>query len=614
MTLEYSAGILIVSDTADKDPAQDKSGPLLQQILSQHYQIKETRIVADEPIHIQQVIKEWTNCVHLIIVSGGTGFGNRDRTPEAIQPLLTRETPGITHLLLSSSLKITPFAALSRPVSGIRQSTLIVTLPGSPKACKENMDALLPVLPHALDQLSSKKQTHQEWKQGHTCVHRQESEGEGVSHALSTPVSQRARISPYPLISIEEAKKRVKDHTSVLNTIHMPVSQFLYGYVLAEDVYSVEPVPGYPASIVDGYAVHVEDGPGIYPIESISLAQSGNSNTALSKGKIARVATGGIVPENANAVVMLEDTLLVKTTEDGKEELEVNILHSVQSGENIRPTGSDCSPGVRVGSQGERIGYDLGVFASVGVRHVKVYRKPRVGVMSTGNEVMDHLHTDQLLAGQIRDTNRLTLLAAVQAAGFEAIDLGIVDDTVDDIHERLEEGLSKSDLVISTGGVSMGEADFIKPILEQKLDATIHFGRVMLKPGKPTTFATVPYGKNKSKSVFGLPGNPASALVSFHLFVLPALRQMSGLKQYENTTIPVKIMNTIQLDERPEYHRVHVTCSSDGFIAQSTGRQISSRLLSMKEANGFLQLPTRTSKCTQLISGSIVPCLIIGPL
>lgn len=359
----------------------------------------------------------------------------------------------------------------------------------------------------------------------------------------------------------------------------------------------------------------VQDGPGIYSVESVSLAQSSDKVVSLTPGKIARVTTGGIVPEGANAVIMVEDTKLIESSEDGKEELKVEILVSAKENENIRSIGSDCPVGEIVGRKGQRVGAELGTLASVGVRHVKVYRKPRVGVLSSGNEVLDHIHTDSLKPGQIRDTNRITLLAAVNASGFEAVDLGIVDDNVDEIVEQLEEAIAKCDVLITTGGVSMGEADFMKPVLEQKLGATIHFGRVLMKPGKPTTFATIPQGKRPSKLIFALPGNPVSATVAFHLFVLPALRRMAGWEHAENQSIPVKIVDDIALDGRPEFHRVHVKFDDkNGLIAESTGNQMSSRMLSMVEANGLLQLPMRTPELPLLKKGTSVSCIMIGNL
>lgn len=269
-----------VSDTAAHDSTHDKSGPLLQQLFASdaRYAVKQQAIVPDQAQDITSLVKEWSDAltINTIVLTGGTGFAERDITPEAIKPLLTKETTGITQLLLATSLAITPFAALSRPITGIRNKTLIITLPGSPKACKENMEAVFKVMPHALDLILGRsvvKETHTKMQQQqqhmattvagrghHVCTHHDDQEGHpsqtGVSASLDTPVSRRARSSPYPLIPVEKAHKIVAQYSHPLNVVSVPVSQFLPGYVLAEDVKSLEPVPGYRASVVDGYAIH----------------------------------------------------------------------------------------------------------------------------------------------------------------------------------------------------------------------------------------------------------------------------------------------------------------------------------------------------------------------
>ncbi|KAG0165198.1 hypothetical protein DFQ30_008843 [Apophysomyces sp. BC1015] len=617
---------MYLSDTSSVDANLDKSGPLVKEILSetQKYLVEQTCIVPDEAEAIRKTVEYWSDVLglDLIVLTGGTGFAERDTTPEAILSLLTRQTPGITHLLLSTSVAITPFAALSRPVTGIRNKTLIITLPGSPKACKENLAAVISVIPHGLDLLRGRSvaKTHaqiQGHNAGHVCVHERgphDSKHTGHSMKLGTPVAGRFRSSPYPLLAVEDAQKIIAEHIRPLETVEVPLSQDLIGCVLAKDVKAIEPVPGYRAAVVDGYAVHVEDGPGTYVVGSVSLAEPNAKGEALQRGQIARVATGGMVPSGSNGVVMVEDTRLVKSSEDGKQELEVEILTEAQSNQSIREVGSDCAVGEVVGRQGQvvsNVGGELGVLASVGIKQVPVYRKPRVGVISSGNEVLDHFSTDKLNPGEIRDTNRITLLAAIQSAGFEAVDLGIVKDTVDDLERHLSEALNMVDVLISTGGVSMGEADYIKPILEQKLGATIHFGRVLMKPGKPTTFATVPRN-NTNKYIFALPGNPVSAMVTFYLFVLSALRRLAGHPQPQNTIVPVKLTHGIRLDSRPEYHRVRVSISSNGFVAESTGNQQSSRLLSLLAANGLLQLPPKSEDQKELKKGDTVQCILIG--
>lgn len=250
------------------------------------------------------------------------------------------------------------------------------------------------------------------------------------------------------------------------------------------------------------------------------------------------------MPEGANAVVMVEDTKLIEATEDGKEEKRVEILVESKEQAMIRSIGSDCQKGDIVCRKGTLItamGGELGILASVGINSVKVYRKPKIGVLSSGNEVKDVNEQPLLLPGEIRDSNRLSLLAAIRQQGMEGIDLGIVKDDINSMESSLKQALTKVDVIISTGGVSMGEADYMKPLLEQKLNATIHFGRVHMKPGKPTTFATIPSSSSSSKLIFALPGNPVSAMVTFYLFVLPALRKMTSLQNYKNVIMPVKV-------------------------------------------------------------------------
>ncbi|KAF7722757.1 hypothetical protein EC973_002711 [Apophysomyces ossiformis] len=626
---EPHASLTTVSDTSSTDASLDKSGPLVKEILvdTHKYLVEQSGIVPDDPTAIRKTIEYWSDVLdlELIVLTGGTGFAERDTTPEVVASLLTRTTPGITHLLLSTSVAITPFAALSRPVTGIRNKTLIITLPGSPKACRENLAAVVNVIPHGLDLLRGRSvaKAHaqiQGHKGGHVCVHerdRSHTHHTGHSMKLGTPVTGRHRSSPYPLLAVEHAQKIIAEQMRPLGTVDLPLSQDLIGSVLAADVKALEPVPGYQCklqALLTLAALLAEDGPGTYTVGSVSLAEPNDNGAQLQRGQIARVATGGMVPLGANAVVMVEDTKLVKASDDGKQELEVEILVQAQRDESIREVGSDCAVGDIVARQGQvisNVGGELGSLASVGIKKVPVYRKPRVGVISSGNEVLDHHTTDKLKPGEIRDTNRITLLAAIQSAGFEPVDLGIVKDTVEDLEQHLRHALDKVDVLISTGGVSMGEADYIKPILEQKLNATIHFGRVLMKPGKPTTFATVSHDNTK-KYIFALPGNPVSAMVTFYLFVLSALKQLAGYAQSQNTVVPVKLAHSIRLDSRPEFHRVRVSVGSSGFIAESTGKQQSSRLLSLSAANGLLQLPPKSEKQKELNKGDIVQCILIG--
>ncbi|CAG8719799.1 2792_t:CDS:2, partial [Racocetra fulgida] len=359
------------------------------------------------------------------------------------------------------------------------------------------------------------------------------------------------------------------------------------------------------------------DGPGIYPVIGASIANTSQLPAdKLLPGQIARITTGGPVPPGATAVVMVEDTTLIRASADGLQEESVEIHVQVNDGANIREIGSDTSVGSIVARKGElfsAVGGEIGVLASVGVKEVSVYRRPVIGVLSTGNEVIDHKSTSELKYGQIFDSNRPTLFSIAKATGFEVKDFGIVVDDAKELEKTLSTALTQVDVLVSTGGVSMGELDLFKPTLEKSLGATIHFGRVKMKPGKPTTFATLPGTSGApEKLIFGLPGNPVSATVTFYLFVLPALRKLAGYENWNSPILPAEI----SLDPRPEYHRAVISFdhSKGKFMAISTGHQISSRMLSLRSCNALLKLPERTDQCKELDKGSVVDAILIGQL
>ncbi|KAF9094650.1 hypothetical protein BGX23_001819 [Mortierella sp. AD031] len=660
-------GVLTISDTASQDPAADTSGPSLCRMVEAEprYTVEVTACVPDDHKAIQKTVTAWCDDLdlHLVLTTGGTGFGVRDCTPEAVLPLLDRQTPGITHLIFAKSIQITPFAALSRAVSGIRGQTLVLTFPGSPKAVKENFEAVAKILPHAIDLArgGTGKKSHEKMQGGprpsgttsaavvekgqtesshshghghehghghghggHTCFHHSDREArtDAASLGLGTPVSKRLRKSPYPLIPMEQALSSVMDRVVPLPSVQKPVDGALIGAVLDEDVVAVEAVPGYRASILDGYAVIDTDGPGQYPVTAVSIAAalSDGSATKLQPGQIARITTGGALPEGATAVVMVEDTVLVKSSEDGTREEIVEILAKVRKGEAIREIGSDVQVGQTVLKKGQvisAVGGEIGVLASIGVQKVLVRQRPVVGFLSTGNEVVNHDSGEVLKMGQIRDSNRPTLIAATKAAGFDYLDLGIAPDSPEDLEAAIKGGLAKCDIVVTTGGVSMGEMDLLKPILEQKLGATIHFGRIMMKPGKPTTFATVPSPNGgQPRLMFALPGNPVSATVTFHLFVLPALRKLAGYEKYMWPSVHAEVTHDVRLDERPEYQRAIVSVTPEGSIkVQSTDKnQMSSRMVSMLGANSLMVLPGRTAERDNVTTGQKIECLLIGKL
>ena len=368
---------------------------------------------------------------------------------------------------------------MSRPVAGVRNKTLIITLPGSPKGAKENLQALLKLLPHACLQAAGgdsrilhaggvkkleeeagvssnssgnggrePKHKHHVHNHGHTHAHDHSHGGHAIPKAHTRPEdrpvsndpragpSSRYRESPYPMLSVEEAVKTILEHSPHPRSVKMPVNGSLIGHVLAEDVQAGEAVPAYRASIVDGYAVFVsEDGPsikGVFPVAAVSHAQPGDT-PSLYGGQVARITTGAPLPPGANSVVMVEDTVIRSMTDDGREEKEIEILtDQVKPDENIREIGSDIQAGEVVLRKGEEItavGGELGLLASVGKADVMVYKKPIVGVLSTGDEIVLHDRPGPLRRGEVRDCNRPTLMAAIQGWGFQVVDLGIAKDT-----------------------------------------------------------------------------------------------------------------------------------------------------------------------------------------
>lgn len=675
--------ILVISDTASKDPSTDKAGHVLTQTFSEDggdkWEDPIVKIVPDSVTDIQRIVQQWSDTedyyCNLIITTGGTGFAVKDNTPEAISPLIHRFAPGLVHAMLAASLQVTPFASMSRPVAGVRNKTLIVTLPGSPKGAKENLQAILKLLPHACIQISGgdsriihaggveklEKEAgvsvtpismSNKLSDSHSDHHHHNHDhghgGHKVPKSHTDPLTRphrsndprlgaihRARESPYPMLSVSDAVSLIIKQSPPSRAISQPLTPDLVGSVLAEDIYAKEAVPAYRASIVDGYAVIISKKAlsepnnlkGVFPVASVSLAQASSMPPPLKSGEIARITTGAPLPEHANAVVMVEDTEPATATEDQTEEATVEILtNELEIGENVREPGSDIKVGaliVRKGTTISSTGGEVGSLAAGGIQHVPVYRKPRVGVMSTGDEVTDISYGGKLSGGQIRDSNRPSLISVVRGWGLcsDVVDLEVARDTPEgELENKIRAGFRSHDLdiIITTGGVSMGELDLLKPTIERSMGGTVHFGRVSMKPGKPTTFASVPFkdsttGDTVDKLMFGLPGNPASAIVTAHLFVLPALQKMCGKEGHGLERVKVRLSEKVKCDAaRVEYHRVVVSVSEEGtLIAKSTGMQRSSRVGSLANANALLVLPQKEG---MVEAGQMCEALMMGPV
>jgi len=400
--------------------------------------------------------------------------------------------------------------------------------------------------------------------------------------------------SPYPMINIEEALTIIQQQVRPLPAISLPFQEAL-GYVLAEDIFANEPMPPFAASSVDGFAVVAADGAGLRRLVGDQTAGYVD-DLRVEPGTAARVTTGAPVPAGADAVVMVEETEM----QDGQVDI---LTGDTPAGANIRPVGQDIETGQLVLAKGTRLApAELGLLGTVGQTQVTVFRRPTVAVMSTGDEIVEPHQKPN--PGQIRDANRFTLMSALRQAGAEPLDLGIVKDKAGSLETLIERGLTQADALLTSGGVSMGQLDLVKPYLASR--GTIHFGRVNTKPGKPVTFATV-----DGKPCFAMPGVPVSALVSFEVFVRPALLKMAGhARIYRPREKAVLAHNFKHASGRTEFQRVVLTRTADGTLtASSTGFQGSGRLLSMSGANGLVLLPRGQDDYP---AGSVVDALIVG--
>lgn len=397
------------------------------------------------------------------------------------------------------------------------------------------------------------------------------------------------------LLHPDEARTRIFARLNRLPTECVPLRDAPWR-VLAQDLIAGEDHPPFPAATMDGYAV-IADDPS--PWREIVGRQTAGyvEDLEISLGVAAWITTGAPVPPGATAVVPVEATELAD---------EHVIIHQEQvtHGENIRPVGVDLAQGSRVLSAGNVIGpAEIGLLAGLGIDPVEVVRRPRVSVLSTGNELVEPNETPE--PGQIRDSNRFSLVAALLESGAEVIWDGHGPDDADALRRALIERIAASDVVITSGGVSMGDLDLIKPLLSEI--AEVHFRRVFMKPGKPFNFATA-----GDTLIFSLPGNPVSALVGFEVFLRPALKEMLGAREIDRPRLQVRIDHDVRPSDRIEYQRAVVRVDERGILAASTtGAQASSRLASLVGANALLVVPAGSEPVP---AGSSLDALLIGAL
>jgi molybdenum cofactor synthesis domain-containing protein len=358
------------------------------------------------------------------------------------------------------------------------------------------------------------------------------------------------------------------------------------GCVLAETVTSPEDVPPFANTAMDGYAVRAADVATATPGSPVALPVVGEvaaghpADRALAAGEAMRIFTGAPIPDGADAVVMVECT---QRLDDGAR---VAIEVAVPAGEAVRVAGDDLRAGDVVFEPGEVLGAGhLGVLAGLGVGEVQVHPRLRVGVLSTGDELVEA--GQPIAPGQIRDSNRATLLALVAQQGWQAVDLGLIRDVDEDIEAAIREGASTCDAVLTSGGVSMGDIDLVKVVLDRIGD--MRWMQIAIRPAKPFAFGLV-----GGTPVFGLPGNPVSSMVSFELLARPALRRMAGHAEPMRPEVPAVAADPFPRRPDGKVHFVRVTAVRDGdglLHVRSAGGQGSHHLTAMARAHALLPIP-----------------------
>jgi molybdenum cofactor synthesis domain-containing protein len=386
------------------------------------------------------------------------------------------------------------------------------------------------------------------------------------------------------MITVAEARSFVLASCSQLRPVEVRAGDAL-GLVLADAVHSEGPVPPFANSSMDGYAVRSSDvrkSPARLRVIAEIMAGDDPGTLTLSKGDAVRIMTGAALPESADAVCMVEHT----RTEDGEVIIEV----PVAPGTNVRLPGEDIAEGTEVFAAGVRLSpAHIGVLASIGVGQVRAYPRPRVGVVSTGDELVEG--PGPLPPGKIRDSNRASLLARLKSDGFIGFDLGLVRDEPGVLAQTLNDAVKNCDAVLTSGGVSVGDRDFVKLVLEELGGDHARWLQVAVRPGKPFAFSTLP---PHGAPVFGLPGNPVSALVSYEMFARPSLRFMSGHPHLDRPRLAAIAETALarQPDGRLHLARVRAFTHPDGtLVVRPSGGQGSHQLRALAGANALAFLP-----------------------
>jgi molybdopterin molybdotransferase len=410
------------------------------------------------------------------------------------------------------------------------------------------------------------------------------------------------------LLGVDEARKKILDHFVTLGAEIIPTTDII-GRVLANNIVSEIDLPSFSNSSMDGFAVRSIDVVGAThenpkPLKVVDDIPAGKvSLITIDKDQTSRIMTGAPIPEGADAVIPLEDTNQFNPgCQSEPLPLVIKVYRSVVNGDYVRQKGEDIQSGEIVLSSGRRIRpQEIGLLAMLGITEVPIVKKPRIAIISTGDEIVP-INTP-LQVGQIHDSNTYTLRAQIIRDGGDPIYSAIATDLESVVFEVLTNAISSNvDLIISTAGVSVGAFDYVKSVIEQH--GNVEFWRVNMRPGKPLTF-----GHFKGIPFIGLPGNPVSAFVSYEVFVRHAINRMSGVDKFEQLTIRVRLIDPIESDGRESYLRAFVKRKDNQWTARLTGHQGSGNLRSLIQANALLVIP---SGVKSLPSNSVLDAILLN--
>jgi molybdopterin molybdotransferase len=387
------------------------------------------------------------------------------------------------------------------------------------------------------------------------------------------------------LLPVDEARERILSKIHPLAPLELPLTE-AYGCVLAREVTAARDIPDFASSAMDGFAVRASDVARATPDAPVRLPIVGSArigrrpDSTVGGGEAVQIATGAPLPAGADTVVPIESCSVEGHT--------VAVFQPATQGKHVRPSGEDVRDGDVLVQAGRRLGPpELGLLATAGVPHPLVHPRPRVVVLSTGDELIPPTQEPEF--GQIRDSNAYTLFGCLREAGAVPMLTGIVEDDVDALKEKVLSHMGQADAFVSSGGVSVGERDVVKAAFFRR--GELDFFKVAMQPGMPQGF-----GHIEGKPYFGLPGNPVSVFVSFEVFIRPALMKMMGRTELGRPHIVARLDEDVSGPQgKTQFARVSVRRAQGGWVASPTGGRGSNLFSTVSRANGLALIPSGTA-------------------